>query len=115
MQMKTVPALIAAALALATVPSASNAQDKPTAAIGVAFQSENNRVKVAEVMPGGPGDLMGVRPGDILTHAGGKRINSPAKLSAFMRSLKVGDPVDLTVTRAGKSLKLTGTAMARQW
>lgn len=113
--MKKLFATIAVALALAAVPSASLARNGPTAAIGVAFHFPNNRATVAEVMPGGPGHLMGIRPGDVVTHAGGRRITSQARLAAYIRSLTVGGPVELTVRRGGESLRLTGTAMARRW
>jgi S1-C subfamily serine protease len=105
---------IAIALAFAALPSASIAQT-PAAGIGVAFVYEMNKAKVAEVMPGGTADMMGVRAGDIVTHAGGKRVTSQGRMSAFFRSLKVGDPVTLTVKRKGKSLQLTGKAVARTW
>ncbi len=99
--------------ARAAVPSTSVAQNTPRAALGVAIQGDNNKMEVAEVWPGGTGDLMGVDAGDVITHAGGKRINSSTKLTAYIRSLKVGDAVELTVKRKGKILQLTGTAMAR--
>lgn len=57
---------------------------------------------------------MGLRPGDIVTDAGGKRINAIGKLTAFISRLKVGDPVELTVKRKGESLQLKGTAMPRR-
>ena len=112
--MNPVSTALVFAIAFAAPLSASLAQDTPKAAIGVAFLAKNNRVKVAEVRPGGPADLMGVRAGDTITHAGGKRIISEGKLSALIRALKVGDAFELTVKRDGKSLHLTGTAVARQ-
>jgi putative serine protease PepD len=112
--MKNIWASIGIALAIAALPSTSIAQPGSPAALGVAFISENAKVKVAEILPGGSGDLMGVRPGDVITYAGGNRINSMGKLSAFIRGLKVGDPVELTVKRKGETLQLKGTAMARK-
>ena len=120
--MYKVSATTAIALAFAAVPSATIAQ-QPTktvglnspAALGVMFITENNsKVKVAALLPGGAGELMGIRPGDIVTHAGETRINSMGKLTWFIGKLKVGDPVEITVNRKGQSLKLKGTAMARQ-
>ena len=113
--MNRVSTRILVALALAAVPAAAAAQKAPSAAIGVAMVTQNNRIEVAEVWPGGTGDLMGIRPGDVITHAGGKRMNSQTKLTAFISSLKIGDPVELTVKRKGESLQLKGTAMARRW
>lgn len=112
--MKTCLALIAALFASIAFPSASVAQDARPVTLGVAFQTEKIWVKVAEVRPRGIGDRIGLRPGDVITHAGGKRINSPGKLTTFIRNLKVGDPVELTVRRKGKSVLLSGTATAPQ-
>lgn len=112
--MNRVSTAIGVALAFAAVSSASIAQTPSPAAIGVAFQTEKNQLTVMEVLPGGSGDLMGVRPGDVITHAGGRKMTFPSRLTAFIRTLKVGDPVELTVTRKGKSLQLKGTAMARR-
>ncbi len=106
--------IAAVALAFTAAPSASIARIAPRAAIGVAIVDQMNKLKVAELLPGGTGDLMGIRAGDVITHAGGKRITSRAKLTAFTQKLKVGDPVELTVKRKGESLQLTGTAMARR-
>ena len=75
----------AIALALSVAPSASLAERPKPAGVGIALETQRNRVKVAE-MPGSTGDLMGVRAGDVITHAGGKRINNQDKFSAFVRS-----------------------------
>jgi S1-C subfamily serine protease len=112
--MKIVSATVAAALAFAGVPSALTAQPGSPAALGIAFMPEGTKVKVAEILPGGAGDLMGVRPGDVITYVGSTRVSSMGKLSAFIRNLKVGDPVEVTVKRKGESLTLKGTAMARR-
>ena len=112
--MKKVSSLVAVALAFAAIPSASIAEIPPAVAIGVAFNPQDRAVEVAEVRPGGTGDLMGIHAGDIITHAGGKRINNLVKLKAFIRTLKPGDPVELTVKRKGQSLQLKGTAVARR-
>lgn len=111
--MKKISAAIAASLAFAAIPSGSIAQPAPAVWLGVAFTPQDRGVKVAEIAPGGPGDRMGVRPGDLITHAGGKRINSLIKLKVFLRTLKPGDPVELTVKRKGETLELKGTADAR--
>lgn len=120
--MYKVSATIAIALAFAAAPSTTIAQQagkvsslKSPAALGVLFITERNtKVKVAALLPGGAGELMGILPGDVVTHAGETRINSIGKLTAFISKLKVGDPVEITVRRKGQSLKLQGTAMARQ-
>lgn len=113
--MKRLFALMAFVLALAAVPPASNAERPRRAALGIAIDIQYNRLRIAEVMPGGSGDRMGVRAGDVITHVGGQRINSDRRLSAYIRGLAVGDPVELTVVRGGETLQLIGTAMARSW
>jgi S1-C subfamily serine protease len=110
--MTRVTALIAIALASAAI-SASIAEVPPAVAIGVAFNPQDNVAKVAEVRPGSMGDRMGIRAGDVITHGNGKRTNNLAKLKAFIRSLKPGDPVELTVKRKGETLQLKGIAAAR--
>ncbi|GAA4712412.1 PDZ domain-containing protein [Sphingomonas lutea] len=111
---KVIP-VMAFSLALATAPALSTAQPSPKAGIGVAFQTQNKKIKVAEVMPGASGALMGIQAGDVITHAGGKPMSSQTRLTAYFSSLKVGDPVVLTVKRKGQSLELKGTAIARTW
>jgi S1-C subfamily serine protease len=113
--MNRISATVAIALALAAIPSASIAQSASRAAIGARFMMERfNSLRVAEVMPGGTGHLMGLRPDDVITHAGGRRVGSMERLTRYIGSLSVGDPVTLTVRRGRETLQLTGTAMARR-
>ena len=112
--MKTSSIRIAAALAMAVLPAAAIAQKPIAAAMDVAFQYVNSTVKVAEVRPGGTGDSLGIRPGDVIVKAGGKPITSEGRLMAFIRSMKVGNPITVTVKRQGKEVELSGTAMAPQ-
>lgn len=122
--MNRVPATIAIALALAAVPSASIAQHPQKdldakAAIGIAMMPGSSKftsgeVKVMAIRPGGAGAQMGIHAGDVITHAGGKRITMD-KMLGYIRKLKVGGPVELTVRRGRKSLELKGTAQARTW
>lgn len=111
--MQRIFAMMAVALALAAAPAVAVAERPTKAMVGAAFIEENNRVTVAAVLRGGSGDQMGLRPGDVITHAGGQRISSQRRLTAYIRRLSVGDAVELTVKRGRQSLQLTGTAMAR--
>jgi S1-C subfamily serine protease len=111
--MNKVLTFIAVALALAAVPAISGAQDGSPAFFGAAGYEVRNRLTVKEVWPGSTADLIGLRAEDVITHGGGKRISSEAKMRAFVGSLRVGDPVELTVRRKGKVLQLKGTAVAR--
>ena len=110
--MSRISTVIGLTLALAAMPSAAIAEPASKVSMGIATVTENNKMEVAEVRPGGTGDTMGVQPGDVITHIGDQRIN-PTKLAAFLRKLKVGDPVQLTVKRKGQTLQLKGTALAR--
>lgn len=112
--MNNVFVTIAAAVAFAAIHSPAMAQQSPKAAIGAAMIEEDRQVKIAVVRPGGTGHLMGIRPGDVIVQAGRWRIQSISKLTGYIRTLKVGDSVELTVKRKGENVQLKGTAQARQ-
>lgn len=76
---------------------------------------------VETVEPGSPAQRVGMRGGelpikiageeflfggDIITAANGQPLGDPEKFSSFVRSLKVGDKVRLTVFREGKTHKV---------
>ena len=90
--MKNALTFVGVALAFAGVPSASTAQPASPVALDVMFISETgnvrrgtSRVIAARILPGGTGELMGLRPGDVITQAGGTRITSVGRLEAFTR------------------------------
>lgn len=119
--MKNALTFVGVALAFAAVPSGSTAQPASPVGLDAMFISENGKLRgrtskviAARILPGGTGELMGLRPGDVITQAGETRITSVGRLKAFIRKLKVGDPVELTVERNGERLQLNGTALARR-
>ncbi|MGW6461947.1 S1C family serine protease, partial [Streptomyces sp. NPDC055078] len=63
----------------------------------------------ASVIPDGPSDKAGVRPGDIISEVNGQRVHSAEELIVKIRSHRPGDRLELTLLRAGKERKLTLT------
>ncbi|HHY37471.1 MAG TPA: PDZ domain-containing protein [Clostridia bacterium] len=64
---------------------------------------------VGEVTPGGPSARAGVRTGDVVVAVNGKQVNSYADLRSAVEEHKVGDTVDLTIIRGGKTIKVRVT------
>jgi aminopeptidase YwaD len=90
-------------------------EDKPLASSGGGYgpyfgsipdfgQTENG-VKFSDVRPGSPAAKAGLRAGDILVQFGDKPIGNLYDFTDALRRSKVGDVVEVTVTRDGKPLK----------
>jgi hypothetical protein len=54
-----------------------------------------------------------VQLGDILLKFGEKPVSGPQSATEYVQTLKVGDPVTITVKREGRTLELKGRALAR--
>ncbi|MGW2279913.1 S1C family serine protease [Streptomyces sp. NPDC001770] len=63
----------------------------------------------AAVTEGGPGDLAGIRPGDVITAVDGVRVHNGEELIVKIRAHRPGDRLDLKLTRGGKELSMTLT------
>ena len=63
----------------------------------------------APVTPGGPADLAGLEPGDVITEVDGKAVGTFEEFVVLIRSLTPGDEVDLTVRRDGDVFATTVT------
>jgi putative serine protease PepD len=63
--------------------------------------------QVAQVTAGGPAADAGLQPGDIITSIGGKSVEDSTSLSALVDAHKVGDQVQVDVTRNGSKKSLT--------
>ena len=61
---------------------------------------------IAGVLKGGPADVGGIRPGDILLAVNGDKVSDSASLLNLIAALKPGDVTRLTVTRKQQSLEL---------
>ena len=61
---------------------------------------------IAGVLKGGPADLGGIRPGDILLAVNGSTVTDSSSLLNLIAALKPGDEARLTVARKNQSLDL---------
>lgn len=105
-------ALSVAAVAHAQPPQPPAAA-QPQVGLGLAIEEDPQGPKVGAVAPGGTAAAIGVRPGDILLQFGGRPITGPQSASEYVQRLNVGDPVSVTVRRDGRTIELTGRALAR--
>ena len=110
----------AAALTLAVAAVAPAQQGQPPVAaaqpavgLGVGLAEDAEGLRIANVAPGGTAAAIGVRPGDILLQVGGRPVHGVQVIGEYVQSLKVGDPVTVTVKRDGRTVELKGKALAR--
>ena len=59
------------------------------------------RVVVVDVVPGGPAELSGLRPNDVILSFGGESIDRPSLFSWTVSLVPIGRPVDVEVWRDG--------------
>ena len=74
------------------------------APLPVALQERFGRpsgLRVAEVVPGGPADRAGLRPGDLLITVAGRPVQKAQDLQRLMFSELIGRPLAITVMRNG--------------
>ena len=64
---------------------------------------------VADVDEDSPAGSAGVRPGDVITRLGSRKVNNPYDWDAALLDLRVGDPAQITVTRGSRTLTLSAT------
>jgi S1-C subfamily serine protease len=81
-------------LGLVTVPA-------PVAAAWRERIGRDNGLRVAEVVPGGPAERAGLRPGDLLLSAAGKPVTEAQDLQRLMFAEAIGKPLPITVVRNG--------------
>ena len=84
------------------------------AALGVRVQTVTGPdgqpadVGIATVSPGGPAARAGLEPGDVITAVNGTAIADTETLAAVLASLRPGQEVSLTITKAdGSTTNLT--------
>ncbi len=58
-------------------------------------------LRVAELVPGGPAERAGLRPGDILVSAAGRPVTTSQDLQRLMFAEAIGKPLEITVLRNG--------------
>jgi serine protease Do len=64
---------------------------------------------VASVTPDSPAQKAGLKPGDVITEAGGHEIGSVHQLPRLVAAMPIGSKLDLTIRRGGKEQKLEAT------
>jgi hypothetical protein len=77
------------------------------------YDAANDGVKLAAVAPGSPAANAGLRPGDIITHFAGARIESIDDLMGQLNSKKPGEEVEIIVRRAERDHTVKATLTAR--
>lgn len=79
--------------------------------------SSTDGALVAQIYNGSPADQAGIKPGDVILEANGKKIASVADLQTILRETRVGDQLTLKLSRKGKNatvkLKLVDTPSAQ--
>jgi len=94
--------------------------EHPIIGVGLDGRYTGQGVKVLEqatgdqapVVPGGPADKAGIRPGDVIVAIDGRPVTTSVELIVAIRAKAVGDTAKLTVRRGGKDLTLTVTLVA---
>jgi len=81
----------------------------PEVAKGLGNGAPSSGALVAQVEPGSPADKAGAKPGDVITTVAGKTMKDPADVQRTIFSGKVGNKVDVTVWRDGKTVHLWPT------
>jgi S1-C subfamily serine protease len=74
--------------------------------IGVGLETGSSGARVVAVQSGGPAAAAGLRVGDVITSAGGRRVQTPAELVAAVEAAGVGRPLELAVQRQGGSFSI---------
>ncbi len=81
--------------------------------LDLAYTGDGARVRTDKseagppVTVGGPGDLAGIEPGDVVTEVDGKPVHSSDELIVKVRAHRPGDKLRLTVVRGGKTMSLS--------
>jgi S1-C subfamily serine protease len=63
-------------------------------------------VFIDDVVPGGPGDIAGIEPNDIILSVNGKEVYHPGMLQLVIGNTAPGDTVQLAITRDGVTIIL---------
>ena len=66
---------------------------------------------VGKVEPGSPADKAGLRPGDIIAAVGSKSVDGSRAVQREVLARKIGDKIDLTLWRDGKTLHAGATTV----
>ena len=101
----------------ALLAAAAPAADLPRrASFGISMQQgpqASGRAVVDQVFPGQTAAALGIRTGDVIVEVGGKPVDGPPAVVAYVGTLTAGDPVDLKLIRAGQEIRLAREAIGR--
>lgn len=86
---------------------------EPATGAGGEQSSAPAGVQIANVYRGGPGDLAGLRPGDLLSHLDGQAISGQNALQQLESALAPGSSVRIHGQRAGVPFQLTVQVIQR--
>jgi hypothetical protein len=88
---------------LGSPPTRCEAVAAPYPSIGTSLQAK--RLMVHSVIPGGPAEQAGLRPGDTITSVGGQPVANPEEVSsAVRRYAREGQPLELGTSRGNLTL-----------
>ena len=76
---------------------------------------DTDGVFVAEVLPEGPAEAAGLRPGDVLLSLDDKHLSSVTDLLVVLSGMKAGQEIDVQVRRNGKTEAVHVTLGARPY
>jgi len=81
----------------------------PTARFGMTpdFNDDKEGVLVSRVREGSPAEEVGLKPGDRIVAVGGKPVKDVRAYVEVLVGLREGEKVEMTIRRAGKTLKLS--------
>jgi putative serine protease PepD len=65
--------------------------------------------EVADVIPGGPAERAGLRPGDVIKKVAGAEVKQPEDVAAALETRAPGDRVEIEVERSGSTEKIDAT------
>ena len=69
---------------------------------------------MVNILPDSPADTAGLKPGDVVTKFGGRRVTSAADLRNKIGLARVGDSVALNILRNGEAMQVTVAVAARE-
>lgn len=81
--------------------------------VGVALGNASGGVAVTHVLPTSPAEKAGLVKGDLITHVGGVGVPSPGAFVGLTERARVGQTLQLTVLRQGRSRRVSLTVRAR--
>ena len=82
--------------------------------IDMNFAGPGAKVTTADgaILPGGPAQKAGIKPGDLIIEFGGKTINNPDELIVAIRAKNIGDRVEVKFKRGSSTRTTTVTLTA---